>query len=172
MPYEWTKPRSNHSQQSQLDLWPHSSLPNKGFAAFILTTFLFISLPLYPVLGTAVFWGLLPFLMITVGAIWVALRKNYADRTILEQLTLSDDQIHLIRQNPNGKQQTWECNAFWARVHMHETGGPVRHYVTLSGNGREVELGAFLSEEERKALYSELGAFFHDIRTATKPIQY
>lgn len=170
MPYEWTKPHRSHSQQSQLDLWPHSSLPNKGFAAFILTTFLFISLPLYAVLGTAVFWGLLPFLMITVAAIWVALRKNYADRSILEQLTLSHDDIHLIRQNPNGKQQTWECNAYWARVHMHETGGPVPNYVTLSGNGREVELGAFLSEDERKALYSELVKVFHDIRTTAHPV--
>ena len=29
-------------------------------------------------------------------------------------------------------------------------------YVTLNGNGREVEIGAFLSEDERKSLYEEL----------------
>jgi uncharacterized membrane protein len=28
--------------------------------------------------------------------------------------------------------------------------------VTLSGNGREVEIGAFLSEDERKSLFKEL----------------
>jgi uncharacterized membrane protein len=39
---------------------------------------------------------------------------------------------------------------------MHPKGGPVPNYVTLSGNGREVEIGAFLSEEERKALYDDL----------------
>jgi uncharacterized membrane protein len=32
----------------------------------------------------------------------------------------------------------------------------VPNYVTLSGAGREVEIGAFLSEDERKALYGEL----------------
>ena len=30
------------------------------------------------------------------------------------------------------------------------------HYVTLCGKGREVEIGAFLSEDERVSLYDEL----------------
>ena len=39
--------------------------------------------------------------------------------------------------------------------------------VTLSGNGREVEIGAFLSEEERKELFVELQARFNDYRSLT-----
>jgi uncharacterized membrane protein len=39
---------------------------------------------------------------------------------------------------------------------MHERGGPVPNYVTLTGDGREVEIGAFLSEEERISLFDEL----------------
>mgnify|MGYP001627962908 FL=1 len=58
--------------------------------------------------------------------------------------------------NPDGKQQNWTCNAFWARLNLHPSGGPVPYYVTLSGGGREVEIGAFLSEDERKALYDDL----------------
>ena len=30
------------------------------------------------------------------------------------------------------------------------------HYITLKGKGREVEIGAFLSEEERLSLYDDL----------------
>jgi uncharacterized membrane protein len=32
----------------------------------------------------------------------------------------------------------------------------VPDYVTLTGAGREVEIGAFLTEDERRALFSEL----------------
>ena len=49
---------------------------------------------------------------------------------------------------------------------MHLRKGPVSHYVTLSGNGRTVEIGSFLSEDERKQLFSELQDFLNppDIR--------
>jgi len=39
---------------------------------------------------------------------------------------------------------------------MHPTGGPVAHYLTMHGKGRKVEIGSFLSEDERKVLYGEL----------------
>ena len=45
---------------------------------------------------------------------------------------------------------------YWAKLKIYETEGPVANYITLTGNGKEVELGAFLSEDERKALYGEL----------------
>jgi uncharacterized membrane protein len=34
----------------------------------------------------------------------------------------------------------------------------VPYYVTLNGNGRRVEIGAFLSEDERRALHGELAS--------------
>ena len=39
---------------------------------------------------------------------------------------------------------------------MYDKEGPVANYITLSGNGREVELGSFLGEDERKELFHEL----------------
>ena len=41
---------------------------------------------------------------------------------------------------------------------LHPTAGPVPNYLTLQGGPREVELGAFLSEEERLALRDEVQA--------------
>ncbi|MEP6066527.1 MAG: DUF2244 domain-containing protein, partial [Paracoccaceae bacterium] len=50
----------------------------------------------------------------------------------------------------------WQSNRYWTRVRKYEVGGPVPNYVTLKGDGREVEIGAFLAEEERLALFNEL----------------
>lgn len=153
MPYKWTATESN---DPQLILWPFSSLPIKGFAAVIMTMFTLMTVPLYPLLGLGVFWGLLPFLLIVLAALWFALRKNYRDRSVVEILALADNEITLVRRDPDGRNREWSCNVYWARVHKHEKDGPVPHYVTLSGNGREVEVGAFLSEEERVELYHDL----------------
>jgi uncharacterized membrane protein len=156
MPYVWNSAPNGVSQDLTLALWPHRSLPRRGFAAFLLITFGFITLPLFSVLGSAVLWGLLPFLLAAVGGIWWALEHSYRTGRLTEVLTIAPDVLHLVRTNPRGDTQEWDCNRYWARVEIHPDGGPVEHYITLKGAGREVELGAFLSEEERKALYGEL----------------
>ncbi len=156
MPYVWEPAADGTSQDRTLSLWPHRSLPRRGFAAFLLITFALITLPLFSVLGSAVLWGLLPFLMAAVGAIWWALEHSYRTGRLTEVLTIAPDAVHLVRTNPRGDTQEWDCNRYWAKVEMHPQGGPVHHYITLKGAGREVEIGAFLSEDERKALYGEL----------------
>lgn len=153
MPYHWTE---DTPTQTELRLWPHQSLPPRGMAAFVLATFTMISLPLYGLLGTKLLWGLLPFLLIAVFGIWFALSRSQLDRSIVETLTLRGDTVRLVRHNPRGPEQSWECNRYWARSELHPTGGPVPNYVTLTGNGRDVEIGSFLSEEERIALHGDL----------------
>lgn len=153
MPYIWNK---KEEPNRSLELWPYSSLPNRGFAIFILITFLMLNFPLYALLGTKYFWVIFTFLFITLFAVWYALRKNYYDRNILEKLTISEKFCQLIRQNPDGSHQSWECNSYWTKVSLHESGGPVPNYITLSGSGRVVEIGSFLLEPERKKLYGEL----------------
>ncbi|MHA6262613.1 DUF2244 domain-containing protein [Arenibacterium sp. CAU 1754] len=153
MPYEWS-PSSDPDQT--LTLWPHQSLPPKGFVAFIGVTFALIVLPLFPLLGTVLLWGLLPFLMLAVAGMWFALSRNRRNAQILEVLTLTEEHAHLVRHNPKGGTQEWDCNRYWATPEMHDKDGPVPHYVTLRGGGREVEIGAFLSEDERIELYNDL----------------
>ncbi|ETW13087.1 hypothetical protein ATO8_07746 [Roseivivax marinus] len=154
MPYRWTDDRPD--MPAELRLWPHNSLPPAGFAAFILGTFGMATLPLYGLLGTKLLWGLLPFLLIALAGMYYALRRNESDRRILEVLTVSREAVELVRHDPRGQERRWSCNPYWTRVALHQKGGPVPNYVTLSGAGREVEIGAFLSEDERKALYGEL----------------
>lgn len=170
MPYAWTTPprapddATPRRPQQELQLWPHNALSAKGFAAMVLGFYTAASIPLYGVIGTAVLWGVLPFVLLATSGLWYALRRNNRDRQILETLTISAETTHLHRRNPKGDAQTWDCNTYWVTVSLHETGGPVPNYVTLKGKGREVEIGAFLSEDERKALYDDLRAALRRVK--------
>lgn len=153
MPYEWTPSDTDAGQT--LTLWPHQSLPPRGFVLFIGVTVAMISLPLFALLGSVLLWALLPFLGLAVGGIWFAIHRNRQSARILEVLRLDGDTARLERTDATGR-KSWECNRYWTRVTLHKEGGPVPNYVTLAGNGREVEIGAFLSEDERIALSTEL----------------
>lgn len=139
-------------------LWAHRSLPRKGFVWFIGGTAALISLPLITLIGSPVLWGLLPFLVLAVVGIWWALQRNHADRDIVEHLTIWADSITLTRLGPRGKRADWSANPYWVTPVLHAKGGPVPNYVTLRGSDREVELGAFLSEDERIALFADVEA--------------
>ena len=154
MPYEWLPPSPEAPER--LHLWPYRSLPRRGFVGFIAATCALIALPMLTVIGSPVLWGLLPFFLLAVGGIWFALSKSYRDAEIVEELALTRERLALVRHGPRGVRQEWEANPYWVRLTLHRTGGPVPNYLTLKGEGREVEIGAFLSEEERVALQTEL----------------
>lgn len=157
MPYEWIPSDIGPKPpRAELHLWPYRSLTNQGFVTFISLTATAISAPLIGVFGTPVLWGLLPFLLIAIWGVWFALRTTWKQGETLEMLRLWDDSITLTRHNPKGPPQTWEANPHWVRIIDHDASGPVPHYLTLKGGPREVEIGAFLSEDERVTLHSEI----------------
>ncbi|WP_300517159.1 DUF2244 domain-containing protein [Aliiroseovarius sp.] len=171
MPTEWTTrltdppsaptPPSHAAgdpPMAELHAWPFRSLPRRGFVGFIGMAFLFLLIPLFPLIGTVVLWGVLPFTLAALGALWFFIEKSYKDAEILEELRFWPDHVELIRNGPKRGRQGWQANPYWVTVEMHQTGGPVPNYITLTGNGRTVELGAFLSEEERPALFDEVQA--------------
>jgi len=161
MPYLWLPPSN---EERSLRLWPHRSLPPRGFAWFIGLTAALIALPLVGLLGTPVLWGMLPFVVAAVAAIWFALQRSYRDGAILEELRLWPDRVTLTRHDPRRAARQWEANPHWVQVTLRATGGPVAEYLTLKGAGREVELGAFLTEEERRALYADLSDALRALR--------
>lgn len=161
MPYEWVTPLTDDPVPTghpvaELHLWPYRSLPRRGFAIFMGVTAALVMLPMLMVVGTMLLWGLLPFVAAAFGLTWYLIERSYRDGDLIETLTLWPDRITVLRRDPNGEHRTWDSNIYWARADIHPSGGPVRHYITLTGNGRTVELGAFLSEEERQTLYADL----------------
>ncbi len=154
MPYQWVSPAA--ATGGELHLWPHQSLRPKPYVQIIGGAALLISVPLLPLLGTVVLWGILPFLLAAILGLKWALDRNRRSRQILEVLRLGPQQAELERRGPRDAHASWTCNRYWASVQLYPTKGPVPNYVTLRGGGREVEIGAFLSEDERKALFKDL----------------
>lgn len=155
MPYDWIKPDPRGDAQ-ELHLWPHQSLPVRGYVWFVAGTFALVLIPLLAVIGSVLLWGILPFVLLALGGMWWALDRSRRNARIIEVLTLTPDRARLVRRDPGGRVLNWECNRYWTTPELHADGGPVPFYVTLRGCGREVEIGAFLSEEERVALYDDL----------------
>ncbi len=171
MPYEWTTtaatdPGTNPGPgpDAVLVLWPYRSLTRRGFVWFVGLTAGLISLPLLAALGTVVLWGLLPFLAAAVAGIWWALARSWRDGELTETLTLAPGRVTLVRRAPDGTEQHWEANPYWVAVQVYPSGGKVPHYLTLKGEGREVELGAFLTGEERLRLAEEIRAALARLR--------
>ena len=135
-------------------LYPHRSLPATGFVWVIAILSAGLAFPLLGVFGTDVLWGVLPFLILTVAGTWYFIMRNYRDGQIVEELSLWSDRLTLVRVDPRGDRKDWEANPYWVQVEEHEK--PVPHYLTLKGGPREVELGAFLSADERLDLKGQL----------------
>lgn len=113
-------------------------------------------IPVIALLGSVLLWGLLPFILLAIWGLYFALQRNYRARLISEELTLDPTSATLVRKDPGGQTRNWRCNRHWVTLKRYAKDGPVPHYITLRGEGREVEIGAFLSEEERIELYHEL----------------
>jgi uncharacterized membrane protein len=113
--------------------------------------------PLLGLLGTAALWGVLPFFVLVIWAVWTAIRRHARDTSLVsEELSLWRDRIELIRQDPRNGRRDWTANPYWVQLQLRPEGGPVENYLTLKGSGREVELGAFLSPQEREGLHADL----------------
>lgn len=139
----------------ELTIWPNRSMPRAGFHRVLLFTGAMLTLPLIPVLGSPIGWALLPFLLGTLFLLWFFIRWNYRDGRLHEILKLWPDLITVERVDPKGGVKRWHANPFWVRTEM-RTDSRVENYLTLIGNGREIELGAFLSPEERVSLKDDV----------------
>ena len=126
-----------------------------GFAWFIGLTALLLTLPLLAVLGSPVVWVLLIFFVAAVLGIWRAIMANRRHRSLHEVLTVDETRIRLQHVPPKGEPLNWEANLYWTTLQLRKD-GPVEDYLTLKGEGREVELGTFLTPEERQELFQEL----------------
>jgi uncharacterized membrane protein len=138
-------------------LWPHRSMTRAGFRGFMAALAGGLCIPLVASWGTPVAWFLAPFLLASLALVWAFLRLNDRARRLTEELRLWPDLIAVERREPGGRVLRWRANPFWVRLDVRDTPS-VPRYLTLAGGGRTIELGAFLTPDEREALAAALRA--------------
>jgi uncharacterized membrane protein len=147
----------------QVTLWPNRSLSVGGGRAVLALTAAGLALMLAPFVNSPYLPALAPFLGLTLTGLWLAFRRSRRDGGLTEVLRLWPDLITVERQEPTGRRLTWHANPHWVTAQLYPD-GKVENYLTLRGNGREIELGAFLSPEERAKLCDEVRAALHRLR--------
>ncbi len=137
------------------ELWPHRALQRSGLRIVMIVAALGFALPLAAVAGSLAFWGLLPFCLGGLWILWAGLAVSTREGELVEELFLWRDEIRVERREPRGRILRWQAFPGFVVANL-RTDGPVPDYLTLTGGGREIELGTFLTAAERVALKSEI----------------
>ncbi|WP_372841769.1 DUF2244 domain-containing protein [Phaeovulum sp.] len=166
MPYLWVHENDAAPDRSgavftrrwRLTLWPQRSTGPRGLAIFVGLTAALLGVPMFALLGSPALWVLLAFAVAALAGLILALRLVQRQGMVREDLVLGDESLTLERRRKGAEPLYWQANPHWVCPRLYPSGGPVPAYLTLQGGGREVELGAFLTPEERERLYGELCA--------------
>jgi len=151
----------------EVTLWPYRSLSSKGFVTTILILCLGFMVPLTAFFGTPIFWAVLLPIILSVWGLWTAIQRTNKDATLTESLKIWPDLVAVYRKNPRDEDQFWHAHPSFARVHIRKD-FEIENYVTLTGGNREIELGSFLTAEERLTLYEELDRQLYQAKFASK----
>lgn len=138
-----------------LTLWPHRSLPRHQVLGVVAVALAGFSLPMAGLIGGDAFWVVAAFDAATLAMLCILLGLTYRTGRVCERLEIWPDRLRVERTEPNGRRQVWTANPHWVRVSLHDT-PRISDYLVLSASGKEVELGAFLTPQERRELAEEI----------------
>ena len=138
----------NEGPLLSLTIWPHRSCDKKTFSLILVFVGITLVLPTFLFLNIFFALSILPFSLSTILILYLVGNKNFNDACLIEQLKIYPKKIILERKEPNNTVKKWYSNPYWTKANLYNN-GPVESYLTLKGNGKEVELGSFLTPEER-----------------------
>jgi uncharacterized membrane protein len=108
-------------------------------------------------------WPVTGFLGLDVLLVYLAFRWNYRQARRAEFVRLDPDGLSVRRLEPDGRAQSWRFEPYWVRVSLEQVGRHDRRLV-LRSHGRQVVIGAFLTQDERLELARALEAALQDHR--------
>jgi len=148
-------------------LWPHRSLPPRGFRLLMLglgilsliAGICFVAAGAWPVCG---FFGL------DVALLYLAFRLSYRSARQSETLRLADDQFTVERVDIYGMRRLWRFQPFWLRVVLEERRDQSNRLL-LASHGNSIVIADFLAPPVRRDLAATLREVLSRWRTALNP---
>ena len=131
-------------------LHPHRSLSPVGFLV-LMTAFGLVSFAAGVFFMLHGAWPVFGFFGLDVALVYLAFKLNFRSGRQYETVRLDGQSLELRRVAPNGNEQAWRLEPYWARVSVDGDGR-----LHLISHGRDVTFGAFLNEEERDSLRDAL----------------
>jgi len=137
-------------------LYPHRSLGRKGYAILIAGTAVIVLL--YGLVFVAIgAWPIFGFLGGEWLLFWFLFRRNHRGDDRAERIRLYADHLLLERYDRRGGHTRERLQPYWLNVILERAEAP-DNALYLRSHGRSIEVGAFLSPQERRDLAAELGA--------------
>ena len=116
-----------------------------------------------PFIGSNTILLVLPFSVLTLASLFLSIIMNYRSGRIRESIKIWPNLIEVRRYEVDGRNKDWYGNPYWTKINLYEQSQKVENYLTLSGSGREVELGSFLAPAERLEVKRKIDAIMKEI---------
>lgn len=159
-------PETQDGRVTQFVLHPHRSLSQRGFLILmsVLSAVSFITGVAFCLIGA---WPVMGFFGLDVALIYWAFKANYRAGRAYEVVDLTPEVLALTRVSAKGVSERIEINPYWARVRLETDHPDGRTSLRIAVQGRELLLGQFLNDDERRELADALRDAL--LRTRTLP---
>jgi uncharacterized membrane protein len=144
------------AQGQRIELSPHCSLtPVQARRFFLgLCAGCFGFAGIFALLG---FWPVLPFAGLEMLVLGLALKFNLDRRHQLQTILISENEVRIECRQKHRPDTQVVFPRYWARVKLQRSFAPSHpSRLVIESSGRALEVGQFLTEEERRGVARQL----------------
>lgn len=143
-------------------LHPATSLSGNGFFG-LMVALCAVSFGAGIAFTVAGAWPVFGFFGLDILLIYIAFRVSYHRARRYETVRLTANELAVEKIDPNGRTRRWKFQPYWLRVAID---GSPKHdsALTLSSHGKSLEIGAFLTPQERRDVARALEVELHRLR--------
>ncbi len=143
----------------QAVLYPNRPLGDTGFAV-LMGAIIVVSVLVGGAFALAGAWPVSGFLGLDVLLVYLAFRWSFRDSSRADFIRVDEFGLNVRRILPNGKSKEWCFETAWVQVISE------KRRLLLRSHGKELAIGAFLTQQERASLADALNGAIRARREA------